>query len=184
MSTLTARTSVVPLFQGDDLDPLSDLLAAVEQAAIKAPRRLGDDTSVQEATRAYDDFVEEALTRAVKVTIGALPRKQWRDLVIANPPREDNEGDQARGFNRETMGDAVVYYVDAMKGARTVVKVDPEPDEGIAAFLDSLSDGDFSKLYSAAVQLNEGAGPDPKVRLSSRLAQTSDETSESPARLG
>ncbi len=179
------RTTTVLLFQGDDLDPIRDHADAVEKAVRSSgPARMGDelDPVISGTTQAFDEFLEAASERAVKVTLTAVGRRQYRDLLNAHPPRIQTNEDGANvahpddagiGFNRQTFGDDLVPACMVDQGA---------PDE-VAAFLDELSDGDFSKLYSAAVTLNQSAGPDPKTRLSSLVAPTSDETSDSPARL-
>lgn len=192
-STLTRRSTVVHIYQGDDLDPLEDLRREVEIQAVKAgPTRIGDSESVLTAAAAYDAFLAEASERAVKVTLHAVGRRVWRDLVAKHPPRfteqqviDDagnqttetvpNEQDVQWGFNYDTLADDLVpACIESVVG----------DSRSTDAFLDDLSDGDWSRLYSAAVVLNQGAGPDPKAQLSSRLIRTSSETSESPKRLG
>lgn len=182
---LKRRTTTVLLFQGDDLDPISESARDAERAVKTAPpSRLGDaEGPAHESLKAFDDLMDEATDRALKVRLTALPRKAYRDLLHKHPVRmvqsEDgervNDEDAGWGFNRETFGDDIVpACVDADQFASA-----EQRDE----FLDALSDGDFTKLYSAAVTLNQSQGPDPKVRLSSHLAPTSDETSTSPERL-
>lgn len=210
MSTpLKTRTTMVVLFQGDDLDPITDRALEVQKVAQStAPRRLGDaDTPLADATRSFDDFMEDANGRAVKVGLGALPRKAYGSLRNEHPPRmvqtpeggQDVHADDGHGFNLDTFGDELVplciqaYWkvFDEQVQAAVVAGEDPpsttavrfESDAAVSEFLDSLSDGDWSKVYSAAWMLNQSPGPDPKVRLSSHLAPTSDETSTSPARL-
>ncbi len=177
---LQARTDEVVLFQTDDRHKLDELQRAVEAAAArsKTPLRIGDDDAVREAARAYDDFKTEAAERGVKVGINALGRRVWRTHVKANPPREKNAEDEEWGFNYETLCDDVV--------SPCVVSVSGKPIDGDARekFLDALTDGDFSRIYSAVVRLNTGRGPDPKASLLAMLPQSSAETSESPERLG
>lgn len=198
MTTIKPRTITAVLFQGDDFDPLDALMAdaqrAVTQAASNSPTRIGDDNGVQAATTAYNDYLDKAVKRGVKVELHAVGRKVWRDLVAKHPPRETttvgpsvtapdgtvtegektvtvHEADEQWGFNYETLADDLVpACVDSAKF-----------DE---AFLDGLSDGDWSKLYSAAVRRNTEEGPSPKARISWPAAPTSGEISGSPARLG
>lgn len=174
-TTIKSRTTTVVLFQGDDLDPIEELRADVQEAAGLADgnRRLGDDP-VATAAQHYDEFVDEAVKRAVKVTLNAVGRKEFRALVEKHPPRPDNEVDDGWGFNYETFADSLVP--ECFEGA---ISETPENNPDVSspnkrdAFLDALSDGDWSRLYSAALLLNQGSGPDPKARLSSRVAQTS-----------
>lgn len=179
MPTLNARTTTVTLFQGDDFDREAELRRALEQAAVKSPNpaRLNEDSSVAAAAVAYDEFVAEAAERGVTVTLRALKRNDWREVVSNHPPREDHEGDASWGFNYETLADDLVPLSVQIDGQ---FKDARERDD----FLDELSDADFSALYSAAVRLNQTQGPDPKASVSSRLGLTGDATSERPTRLG
>lgn len=174
MTTLKPRTTTVVLFQGDDLAHIAELLEAVNSAiSIDGPRRQGDGNPAQEAAKAHDAFVTEATERAETITLQALPRKQWRELQVKHAAREDNDEDELYGFNFATMGD------DLVPASIT------EPDYAKSdEFLDSLSDGQFSRLYSAAVVLNKGGGELPKADVQQRLTQISEETSDSRARLG
>lgn len=188
MLSIKPRRTEVVLFQGGDYDHIETLALEVEAAAqVVASRsaRLGDDDETDVRTKAseYDAAVAEAAERGLTVVVVALPRKQYRGLINEHPPREDNEQDRSWGFNYETLADPLV--------PASVPLVDPETEavqfasEGDRqSFLDELSDGDFSRLYSAAIKVNQGGGINPKVSLSSRLGPTSSESSERPARLG
>lgn len=192
--TKKPRTTTVLLFQGDDLDPIEERRQAFQRALATKARggenlRFGDDDDpVTEAAREYDDFMDGAVERAAKVRLQALPRSTFRAMVAEHPPREDvtkedQDGetvvvesfaeDHRYGFNVETLADALV--------PPSVIVEDQFADEAERdGFLDDLSDAEFSKVYSAAILLNQGGGPDPKVRLSSLLDRMSDETSDSP----
>ncbi|RNL66240.1 hypothetical protein EFK50_01030 [Nocardioides marmoriginsengisoli] len=206
MGAIKPRTTTVILFQGDDLDPMTEKAQAVEKAVKSAaPARVGDaeDPNLTKSTTSFDEFMDEATERAEKVTLTALARKAYRVLLNAHPPRmvENEDGpptphpeDAAKGFNRETFGDDLVPVSmhlgrigDDDEARKVILDQVVErtyvPPTDIVELTDSVSDGDFSKLYAAAVNLNQSPGPDPKVRLSSHLAPTSDETSTSPARL-
>jgi hypothetical protein len=182
----------VILWHGDDYQPLADLLKAVETAAstaiLGAPARIGDDPGTRSATEAYDAFREEALTRATRVEMQALGRRSWRALLAEHPARKVTEKaedgtdrevmhpDDYLGWNAETLPEPLVKASLVADQFESIEKRD--------AWLDSLSDPEFSRLYSAAVGLNTSGGPDPKARLSSLLDLTSTETSTSPERLG
>lgn len=182
--TIKPNTTVVTLLQGDDLDGIVARADDVTREAKATPQaRLGDDP-VRDAIVKYDEGMDAAVERAVKVKMTQLPRKEYRALKNEHPPRmvDGPDGpvvhaeDAPWGFNRETFGDVLVP---------PCVDLDQFDSEAARdAFLDGLSDGWFSKLYSAAVSLNQGAGPDTKARLSSHLAPMFDETSPSPERLG
>lgn len=187
-----ARHETVILWHGDDYQPLADLLKAVETAAttavMGAPARLGDDPGTRSATEAYDAFREEALARATNVEMQALGRRSWRALLAEHPARkvtekaEDGTENEVThpedliGWNSDTLPDPLVKACLVADQFESIEKRD--------AWLDGLSDPEFSRLYSTAVSLNTSGGPDPKAQLSSLLDLTSTETSKSPERLG
>jgi hypothetical protein len=177
----------VILWHGDDYEPLAELRRAVEEAASAAvfanPARFGDDNALRAATDAYDAFADEALARATKVEMRGLGRKAWRGLLAEHPARKITEKaedgtehevthpEDIIGWNSETMPDPLVR-----------ASLSPgqfESDEKRDAWLDGLTDPEFSVLYSAAVKFNTVGGPDPKARVSSLLDPISSETSTS-----
>jgi hypothetical protein len=197
MGALKPRQTVVPIFQGDDLDAMVDLRTAVESAALtQSSGRLGDDDGdnrFTDAIRRHDAFMEEANARAAKVTLVALRNAAWRDMVAAHPPREpvkDDAGDVAEEWPQD---EAVGFNVDSIahplllatleRAAEVAVEYGEEPQEFGVDDLDDLSDADYSRLVDRAIGLNDRPGPDPKARLSSLLGPTSSETSGSPERL-
>lgn len=171
MTTIKPRTVTVPLFDPDDMAEIERLRAdvAVAVAAHDGPKRRGDSPTPAAAAKAYDDFVNEATERAVKVELQALPRKKWRSLVAAHPPRPDNEDDKPWGWNVESFGDEMV----------PASIISPALSEtALEEFLDSLNDATFERIYMAAIELNRGTAPDPKADMSYRLSQISSETSK------
>jgi hypothetical protein len=187
-----ARHETVILWHGDDYQPLADLLKDVESAANTAvfadAPRLGDDAGTRTAAQKYDAYREEALKRATHVEVRALGRRSWRALLAEHPARKVTEKaedgtdrevthpEDEIGWNAETLPDPLVKAALVPDQFESIEKRD--------AWLDGLSDPEFSRLYSAAVSLNVSGGPDPKALLSSLLDLTSTETSKSPERLG
>lgn len=212
MTDFKPRQTVVTLFQGDDLDPFAQKLKDVERvAAHSVTQRIGDTEPLQNASGDFDAFMDDATLRAIKVRLQALPRKQFRALRNHHPARmvqnpEDpaklvlHEDDEAWGFNFETFPDALLLGDRWDDGSGNEVVIPPSivevfseakdvaPDTStpalMQAFVDALSDTEFSHIVSRTLGLNEGDLPDPKVRLSTLLDRTSDEISESPQRLG
>ena len=180
MPKIKPRERIHIVLQGDDFERSRELAAEVQAAAIQAgsPSRLSDSPSVMDAAKAYDDFMAEARERGQAVPLRMLqPRGAFRKMVADHPAREGNEADESNGFHSEDFPVALVL-------ASVVRGGDFATDRDVEEFVDSLSDADFSALYSDAYQLNEEQQRDPKVSLSSRLGQTSDETSPPPTRLG
>ncbi|WP_181312463.1 hypothetical protein [Nocardioides campestrisoli] len=167
-----------------DEDPTADADTSVEAA----------ERDLREAAEEHDQFVTEAAERAVKIRVQALTRKQWRSLVAAHPPRtvmksetrEDGEGNEVQvpvetiheddedlGFNTESMPDALVPASIAPGQFDTPADRD--------AFIDALSDPDFSRIYSVAVALSTRGGRSPKAQASSLADRIIGEISSLPA---
>lgn len=178
-SLIPQRTDEVVLYQDADQHEIDRLRDSVQKAveSSSTPLRLGDDDTVASRLDALKEFANEAAERGVKVEVKSIGRK-WRNLVAEHPPREKNAEDAEWGWNVATLADAVVPLCIVSIGGQ-VLEGDALQDE-----IDAMSDGDFSRVYSAAVRINTGRGPDPTELNSIELRTSSPETSESPARLG
>lgn len=189
MGLLKPRTTSVVIYQGDDLEHLAELHRAAMRAeaaaasAAKEPLRGGDEIPSARAEQdAYDAFVDEAAERAVVVTLTAIGRTRWRDLLAKHPARtvevdgkaETIEEDRIYEVNTETFPMALLSY--AHDGVRTA-SLDPEVSESaMLTFLgDEVSDADFEQLWQTAYWLNRAQGSDPKDSKFSTGSQRSDE---------
>lgn len=192
MGVLKPRTTSVVIYQGDDLDQLSELNRAVVRAetalnvakkaasqAGGAPLRLGDpvpaadaadeQAEVKAAQAAYDAFVDEAADRAVVVTLTAIGRTRFRELLAEHPARthevagkqETIEDDQLFEVDTSTFPLALLTY--NRDGKRTV-SIDPAVAEADLAefFEEDCAEGDVERCWQAAYWLNRATGADPK----------------------
>lgn len=156
----------------------------------------GAEPGTTKTAREHDEFLDGAIERATKVKMAAMPRKPYGALLVEHPPREDKRAADTVGPEGETIPGEVIetfemdaklgYDVDGISeplvlGCLRAWDEDVRPedesrqfdtDADLQAFLDDLSIGDFSKLVSAAIPLNQSGGPDPKARLSSLLDRT------------
>ena len=182
-TSVQRRTETVPIFQGDDAAAIAAALADVNRAtAMEAvgARRLNEVSPAQEAAEHYDEVVAEALPRAVTAMVRALGRKQYRQLRAEHPPREDDEGDEEAGYNREALHDALLEYYDPETGETTVIAPTFGSKQTLVAWLDDLSDGNFVQLAMAAVRVNEGGSPSPKASLASQIGRMFNAISPQP----
>lgn len=194
-SIIKPRTARVVIYQGDDLARLTDLDNEVKQAQLAktiaerkfkdwtASTRTADETLPEDAdsfaaSERYEEkvaerdaFAAEAEDRGVVVGLKSLPRREWRRLRNAHPPREDNPEDEALDCNVDSMPDeAVPMSVD-----RESSTIEGDVDE----FLDSLTAHDFyNRIFLTVLALNVGGdGADPKLRVGSVSNPTSPATS-------
>lgn len=194
MTAIKPRSARVVIYQGDDLERLSDLDDAVARAetalrraevAAKAPsqpRTLNEinhpDAELVvaqerhvEAQTDRDTFAAEAEARGVIVVLHAQPRRMWRSLMGEHGPREGVKDDEALGVNMESLPDALLpISIDREQSTVEGDTVD---------FLESLSDYDYyDRLFLTAFALNRGAAlADPTQRLGFAPSQTSAATS-------
>lgn len=167
MTVIQPRTSVVTIYQGDYLDRIQHLerkAQAAREAADAAPRMNDEVPDYLRLAEEHDALVQEAEESAVRITLRALRRSEWKALVAEHPPRDGNKGDAAVGVNELTFKDALV--------PASII----EPAEFGEDDLDCLSDADYDRLYYTAFALNRGSVAAPKASLVSRMSRESDET--------
>lgn len=198
--------TTVHIYADDDMERMAVLRREVDVAerhqavaAVEAvvPRRMGDDEpdpvrlareKADEAKAAFDAFVDEASERAEAWVLHSIGHEEWRDLLLAHPPRKVAEGegesakevdhpdDEPLGLNTQTFGKALLTFVDPEDpDIRTVM----EPSLTAAALskrLKRLSAGQFESLWVTAYYLNVGGVADPKLARFSPDAQRSPAT--------
>lgn len=185
-STIKRRTATIVIYQGDDLERLSELRREVSvteghfQDAVVRPRRGGDEdprAAMRAAQRAFDAFVDEAAERAVEVHLQAMGRKPFRALLSEHPARQvegadgkpvDHDDDVDYGANTETMFEPLM--------AASIIAPEFDSPAERQAFLDDLSDGDSERLFATAFWLNRSPGGDPKEQRFSSSTRSSTET--------
>lgn len=193
MGIIKPRTATVVIYQGDDLVRLSELDDAATKAELaqkqaerakNIPGRVRllnepDDVAAaviaateeyEAAKAARDEFASEAEARGVAVALKSLPRKDWRRLRNAHPPRDGNSEDEMFDCNVDALPDeAFPMSID-----RAESTIEGDLDE----FLDSLTDYDYyRRLFPTMLALNVGgAAADPKARLGSLDNSTSSAT--------
>lgn len=187
------RTLKVPLYGADWQQRINHALGAVQQAEARyhdakkresgpgAPVRLLDEMPESDHLKVewdqriaeHDQLVADAdADGKVIVTLQALPRRNWADLVAKHPPRtgddvpaDKRKADAELGVNDDALGEDLV--------PASIVEIDPS-DISVDDILDNVSSAQWDLLYGAAFALNRDVGSAPKA-LSSRTP-TSDET--------
>lgn len=178
-TTITRRTAMVVIYQGDDLARLGELRQEAdlaqrlfEETTKSGTSRVGDGVDPKPAKDAYDAFIDEAAERAVEVRLSAIGRKHWRDLFEAHPPRETTEtvdGDERQvthvddepfGVNTRTFPEKLLAF--SVDDVRTIAEPEFSTPAERQAWLDDISEGDFDRLWTTAYYLNTSLGVDPK----------------------
>lgn len=150
-----------------------------QDALANAPREVQDDrlnsgNSTVKLAHAVQEIEQKMLASTVRFRLQALRRSEWTERVAANPPRDDNADDKARGYNQETFYDDVI--------ARSIVEVtqdgeaiDFDPLGEWEALADEMTDAQYSKFAEAVFVLNRGEVSVPFSRSASRALRGSSE---------
>ena len=188
MPIFKPRSATLPLYGGDYQQRIYDLERRIDEAEERErkngaePRLLAEETEVQRLTREHDALVAEADAEGrVVVTVQALRREQWSDLVTAHPPRTDEsvpqevrDADAAVGVNESTFAPALLAFDE--DGRATIASTDPHL--ATAELLREVSEVQFQMLYSMAFAVNRSMGAAPKARgIGSQPSPSGAETS-------
>jgi hypothetical protein len=169
--TMNQRTFTVELYQGDDLERLAELSSAATKVGPPGKNTTAlEDGEYAAAAQAHDDFLAEAKTRAVKVELKPMLRKDYQQLQVDHPPREDDPSDQAIGANSLT-------FIEPLLMASIVGP--PMSDAERQEFLDSLNNAQFTHLADEALTINRVVFA-PKAPLLGSGGQSSGGISDSP----
>jgi hypothetical protein len=140
----------------------------LEQAQRTAANSLAGNGAAAIAER-IEALEEQMREHTYDFRLRALPRHEFRTLLAAHPPREDEHfkrEDAALGVNRDTFFPAIIH----------ASVVDPELDAAEwADLLDNrLTDYQFQELAGTAWALNAREVDIPFSRAASRLRQATD----------
>lgn len=187
-SIFEPETRTVHVYRGDYQSRLARLEAQIMKAARSSDGEtvMLDETPENERLRdEYEALAAEAADHRVELVVQALPRRISKALRAAHPPRMVGDdgvsdlqarGDMIFGVNEETFKEALVrggtVEVDGQEVPyASVVSPALSPDD-----FDALSEGAFTTIYAAALDLTYGFSADPKaVSLVSPSIPPSDE---------
>lgn len=179
MTGFQPLTHKVTLYQGDYQQRIQEAASAAELAEMRLKRErekpdqvrtlaeIPDIVTLAEefhaAAKVHDDLVAEAEAEgALVVTLRAVGRRKWSELVAAHPPRTEDDvpesvrkSDAELGVNDTALGEELLPLSIAELS---------DPDLQVADLLDMVSSAQFDLLYGTAFALNRGLGSDPKAR--------------------
>lgn len=130
---------------------------AAERERATTPAARGAVTRRINATRTDMDALAATIQSGVAVvTVEALPRGKYRDILKAHPPRDDDPIDQELGYNTDTFGAALIRA--ASLSAKTLddtpvpLDVDTWLDD-----TDGVAEGEFRTWFRATLNLQTQA---------------------------
>jgi hypothetical protein len=121
------------------------------------------------AQKALDEAQEAADEHTVQLVFTALKADEFDELIKQHPPRDDDEGDQSRGYDRSTFPTALLVASPA-----TVVTLDGDPF-GLdpAEVISGMSHGEKDLARSVVLGLNVQTFSVPFSAANSRSRQRS-----------
>lgn len=163
----------IPLCLRSDLQEQWEKLNAQldEPVAGETPTLAGNSPNVTLATQVRE-LEAEMEGSMVTLTLRAMERNKWWELVAAHPPRDGVYGDTVQGFNGATIWDDLI--ADSL--------VEPKLDKPrVTALLDKLTSGQMDRVAGEAWALNRrDTRSVPFSLTASRIIHSSDGTSKPP----
>lgn len=150
-----------------------------QDALTNAPREVQDDrlnsgNSTVKLAHAVQEIEQKMLASTVRFRLQAMRRADWAAVIAANPPREGDADDKARGYNQETFYDQAIS-LSIIEVTRDGEVIDFNPLDEWHALADEMTDAQYSKFAEALFVLNRGEVSVPFSRSASRALRRSSE---------
>lgn len=152
---------------------------AANEALLEARTRRGErwaSKDVSELATKVTELEAQMESSVLLFRLRAVPRKDWQEAVSANPPRPENEGDEAMGVDVSSFFDALLGSVGTIvsvteKTSGDVVDFDPVADWKPLA--DEMTDGQYGEFAQKVFELNRGVTSRPFSPTASRETNAS-----------
>lgn len=169
-----ARLKAEQARRGEAGEAESELEPPRQRASEPLPAPPADDTTEQlEAVRARLAELRAVIKSGfVRLIIKGLNRGEYRQLLVAHPPREDEELDQRTGYNVDTFGDeliqACLIRTETLDGEQLWAR--PANDSGKhfreqetcpdwPAWADEMTDGQWEEIFVACLKITKDPSP-------------------------
>ena len=149
--------------RGDLVDRHLALVQALKAAEEKASGSLSGDPEVQRIAEEIVAVEEEQEASTLTLTFHSVSRKQWADCLGQHPPRK---GRDLHDYNAETFPPAAVALC-----------CDEVTEEQAVKLAEVLPQGEWERLWQAAIGLNVTGTPHPKLRAATELARVNGNSS-------
>lgn len=149
-------------------------LEAELQQAIVSDRDHNRTPEAPRVARRIEETQQRAKDHTVVLLLRSIGRTPYRELMDAHPPTKAQRAENPRlDHNPDTFPLALV--------TASLVEVDGEPDEStedeVAAFFESVPQGEWARVYQAALGVNAGLNSVPFSGAASRILRGSDPSS-------
>jgi hypothetical protein len=126
---------------------------------------LASGTRSRDLAEQLDALHAEMIEATVTFAFRAMPRREWRALGVAHPPRDDNRTDAMFGVNEDS------FFGAAIRQSCVSPELD---DETWQSFLDDVADVEWMALRDAVRMVNQEDVDVPFSRAASRILQASE----------
>ncbi|MGO1025562.1 hypothetical protein ACTOXX_33865 [Streptomyces rubiginosohelvolus] len=144
----TRPTVALTICDDEELKKAAATARFLEQQAKEAAEQKPGDKASQAAAKAASEHLasaQAALDEAsVELRFQALPRSDFRELLAAHPPTEE-QADKGYDHNPDTMAPVLI----------ATASLDPLTEEDAAQFLADWSQAEGERLYSAALRVQQ-----------------------------
>ncbi|MFE9461716.1 hypothetical protein [Streptomyces californicus] len=144
----TRPTVTLTICDDDDLKKAAATAQLLEEQAQETAEKNPGDKTAQAAAKAAADHLasaQAALDEAsIELRFQALPRNEFRELLAAHPPTEDQAG-KGYDYNPDTMAPVLI----------AAASLDPLTEEDATEFLDNWSQAEGERLYAAALRVQQ-----------------------------
>ncbi|MFH9236031.1 hypothetical protein [Streptomyces globisporus] len=144
----TRPTVTLTICDDEDLKKAAATARFLEQQAKEAAEKNPGDKASQAAAKAASEHLasaQAALDEAsVELRFQALPRNDFRELLAAHPPTEE-QADKGYDHNPDTMAPVLI----------ATASLDPLTEEDATDFLADWSQAEGERLYAAALRVQQ-----------------------------
>lgn len=136
------RTIEVPLYSAEVEQEIQRLDAEIEAAlANEAGTKRNGASPVTKLAKARDAYVEKQREAATRMVLQGINGRRRNDLLDACPPRKDNAGDKAVGYDRNTFPPKLIH----------ACLIEPVvTDEQFAEWVETATAARFDAVFDAA----------------------------------
>ena len=145
------------------------------EVGVQDPRINGGPAA--EAARKVQDIEKRMRDSEARFRLRALRRSEWAARVAANPPREDDKDDKARGYNTATFYDDVIIH-SIVEVTQDGEPIEFDPTAEWEALADEMTDRQYSEFAEAVWALNRGEVSVPFSRAASNITRRLSESSD------
>jgi hypothetical protein len=168
IATAAPRTVEVPVCaRGDLVDRHAALVRELADVEARSTGSIAGNKDVERVAQQIVEVEQEQEATTITLVLRSLPRAAWIDCAGKHPPRKEDKGLE---FNSVTFPPAIVAQCCEALTEEQAVKLS-----------EILPQGEWLKLWNAAVGLNVLGVPHPKLAAATEIARVNGSSSISQA---